>query len=129
MTAVTPNVHAECDEFFRNSPYFKPKSKLKNIFDSIMNGLAFISSKLSSAASSLKGRLVQLFAKPKETFNLGLTNEDIISGASIDSQAYTLAERKRQCISQVSTAGILVAGAVGACWFIKDLVSWFKPRS
>lgn len=77
----------------------------------------------------MKGRLVQLFAKPKETFDLGLTNEDIISGASIDSQAYTLAESKRQRIKHVSTAGIFVAGAVGACWFIKDLVSWFKPRS
>jgi len=77
--------------------------------------------------------LVQLFAKPKETFDLGLTNEDIISGASIDSQAYTLAERKRQRIEQakeaVCTTYIVALGVIGTISFIKDLVSWFKPRS
>lgn len=129
-TTVRPPIHHECDTHLANHPHFKPKSRLKNIFYSIVNALSSIASKFSSISSSLRGRASQLFAKPKETFDLGLEPEDIISGASIDSQVYTQNQPKRlreerieQAKKAVCTTAILALGVAGAFLFIKDLCS------
>ena len=129
-TAVRPPINHECDTHLANHPLFKPKSRLKNIFDSIVSTFSFIASKFSSISSSLKGRVSQLFAKPKETFDFGFKSEDIISGASIDSQAYTQNQPKRlrekrikQAKEAVCTTAILALGVAGTFLFIKDLCS------
>jgi hypothetical protein len=135
--SVRPGIHDEYDQFVRTNPYLKPKSRLKNIFDSIVDAFSTIANKISSSCSSLKGRVSQLrgrvskfFEKPKETFDFNFSNDDIMSGGSIDSQAYTQNQPKRQreqrneqALNVVCTIAVLATGVAGAVLFVKDLFS------